>query len=190
MLVGGIAGNAIETHGKETTADGASTPSTGPYITMAEVQALLTQQKASEGSREEPAVAKASALSAEQFITLADVQALLSKEKAKTVLPSLPSSNICPPDLITILSLPYPEGYSPPKFVKFDSKECSALELVVRFIESLGAHRPNSNFHLREFSKFLTSRAYTWYVNLRPNSIATWEEMVNSFYAKFFQVHD
>ncbi|CAL5364327.1 unnamed protein product [Camellia sinensis] len=34
----------------------------------------------------------------------------------------------------------------------------------------------------------LTDRAYSWYVNLAPNSVRSWEEMVNKFHAKFFQV--
>lgn len=33
-------------------------------------------------------------------------------------------------------------------------------------------------------------RAYTWYVNLESYSVTTWEEMVNKFYAKFFQVRE
>lgn len=157
---------------------------------MAEVQALLAQQKASEACRKEPTVAETSTPSAGQFITLAKVQALFTKEKAKTVLPSLPSPDICPPYPMAILSLPYPEGYTQPKFVKFDSKEGSAKEHVVRFIESLGAHAANSNLCLCKFSKSLTSRAYTWFVNLEPYLITTWEEMVNIFYAKFFQVRE
>ncbi|KAI8536026.1 hypothetical protein RHMOL_Rhmol10G0223300 [Rhododendron molle] len=88
--------------------DGTSTPSTGPYITMA----LLAQQKASEASRKELAVAEASTPSAGQFITMAEVQALLTKEKAKIVVPSLPSPNTHPPYLVAILSLPYPERYT------------------------------------------------------------------------------
>lgn len=74
--------------------------------------------------------------------------------------------------------------------MKFDGKEGSAQEHVVRFIESLGAHAADNNLRLREFSKSLTSRVYTWYVNLEPYSIATWEEMVNKFYAKFFEVRE
>ncbi|KAI8572938.1 hypothetical protein RHMOL_Rhmol01G0240000 [Rhododendron molle] len=51
------------------------------------------------------------------------------------------------------------EGYTPPKFVKFDHKEGSAHEQVVRFIESFGAHAADSNLCLCEFSKSLTSHA-------------------------------
>ncbi|KAI8530124.1 hypothetical protein RHMOL_Rhmol11G0031200 [Rhododendron molle] len=86
--------------------------------------------------------------------------------------------------------MPYPKGYIPLKFVKFDGKEGTAQQHVVRFVESLGAQASDPNHCLREFSKSLTSRAFTWYVNLEPYSIATWEEMVNSFYAKFFQVRE
>ena len=39
---------------------------------------------------------------------------------------------------------------------------------------------------LREFSKSLTNRAYTWCSTLQPNSIPTWEDMVESFYTKYF----
>ncbi|XP_058180082.1 uncharacterized protein LOC131298621 [Rhododendron vialii] len=159
VLPAPTAGNPAGAHGKKPAVDGTSTLSVGPYITMVEVQALLTRQKA-----------------------------LLTKEKAKMIMPSLPNPDIRPPYPVTILLLPYPEGYTPPKFVKFDGKEGSAQEHVVRFIESLRAHALDTNLRLREFSKSLTSRAYMWYVNLEPYSIATWEEMVNNFYAKFFQV--
>lgn len=80
---------------------------------------------------------------------------------------------------------------SNPKFIKFDGKEGSTQEHVVRYIETaLGAHLSDCNLCLREFSKSLTSRVYTWYVNLTPYSITTWEEMVNKFYTQFFQVHE
>lgn len=122
------------------------------------------------------------------FLTLADVQALLQQEKAKATLPTLPNPEIQPPYPAVIMAMPYPEGYVPPKFVKFDGKEGSAQEHVHRFIETLGVHSQDPNLRLREFSKSLTARAYTWYVNLEPHSVNTWEEMVNLFYTKFFQV--
>ena len=36
----------------------------------------------------------------------------------------------------------------------------------------------------------LTERACSWYVNLAPNSIKSWGEMVNKFHTKFFQVRE
>ncbi|XP_028099923.1 uncharacterized protein LOC114299399 [Camellia sinensis] len=87
-----------------------------------------------------------------------------------------------------MLSYPYPEGYIVPKFTKFDGKQGNAREHVVRFIETLGIHGSNHVLRLREFSKSLTDRAYSWYTNLAPNSVRSWEEIVNKFHAKFFQV--
>ena len=44
----------------------------------------------------------------------------------------------------------------------------------------------NGDLCLREFSKSLTDRAYTWYSTLQPSSIATWDDMVESFCLKYF----
>ena len=124
----------------------------------------------------------------QQFLTLADVQAMFDLERGKRTLPSLPDPDVKPPYPIEMLSYPYPEGYTVPKFIKFDGKQGNAREHVVRFIETLGIHGSNHVLRLREFSKSLTDRAYSWYVNLAPNSVRSWEEMVNKFHSKFFQV--
>ncbi|XP_028112587.1 uncharacterized protein LOC114310695 [Camellia sinensis] len=73
---------------------------------------------------------------------------------------------------------------------KFDGKQGNAREQVVRFIKTLGVHGSDHSLSLREFSKSLTERAYSWYVNLAPNSIKSGEEMVNKFHTKFFQVQE
>ena len=86
--------------------------------------------------------------------------------------------------------MPYPTGYTVPKFIKFDRKQGNAKEQVVRFIETLGVHDSDHSLCLREFSKSLTKKAYSWYVNLALNSIKSWEEMVNKFHMKFFQVQE
>ncbi|CAL5345640.1 unnamed protein product [Camellia sinensis] len=54
--------------------------------------------------------------------------------------------------------------------------------------ETLGIHGSHHVLRLREFSKSLTDQAYSWYVNLAPNSVRNWEEMVNKFHTKFFQM--
>ncbi|XP_028059474.1 uncharacterized protein LOC114263174 [Camellia sinensis] len=77
-----------------------------------------------------------------------------------------------------------------PKFIKFDGKQGNAREHVARFIETLGVHDSDHSLRLREFSKSLIERACSWYVNLAPNLIKSWEEMVNNFHTKFFQVQE
>lgn len=42
---------------------------------------------------------------------------------------------------------------------------------VVRFIDSMGPYAHNTDLFLREFSKFLTDRVYTWYINLKPGAV-------------------
>lgn len=45
-----------------------------------------------------------------------------------------------------------------------------------------------SELYMREFSKSLTDRAYTWYVNLRASSVHDWEHLVSLYNVKFFYV--
>ena len=50
----------------------------------------------------------------------------------------------------------------------------------------MGPFAGNGDLCLREFSKSLTDRAYIWYSTLQLGSIATWNDMVESFYSKYF----
>ena len=54
----------------------------------------------------------------------------------------------------------------------------------------MGPHIGDSNLCLREFSKSLTDRAYTWYMTLQPTSVKTWDDMVKIFCGKFFRVEE
>ncbi|XP_028106172.1 uncharacterized protein LOC114305297 [Camellia sinensis] len=124
------------------------------------------------------------------FVTLANIQAMLKQERNKKQLPSLPDPDVKPPYSQEILTMPYPTGYTVPKFIKFDGKQGNTREHVVRFIETLGAHGSDHSLRLQEFFKSLTEKAYIWYVNLAPNSIKSWKEMVNKLHTKFFQVQE
>ncbi|KAB2632430.1 reverse transcriptase [Pyrus ussuriensis x Pyrus communis] len=77
----------------------------------------------------------------------------------------------------SVLHMPYPKGYKTPNLVRFDGREGSPKEHISHFIDTLGLHAGNCNLRLREFSKSLTDRAYTWYTTLAPGSILTWEEL-------------
>lgn len=60
-------------------------------------------------------------------------------------------------------------------------------EHVNRFIDALGSHAGDYNLRLREFSKSLIDRAYTWYITLAPDSVCSWEDLANRFCKKYFQ---
>ncbi|KAF5958172.1 hypothetical protein HYC85_005397 [Camellia sinensis] len=57
--------------------------------------------------------------------------------EGKRTLPSLSDPDVKPPYSIEMLSYPYSEGHTVPKFIKFDGKQGNAREHVVRFIETL-----------------------------------------------------
>ena len=54
-------------------------------------------------------------------------------------------------------------------------------------MDSKGPFAGDRELCLREFLKSLTNRAYTWYSTLQPNSIPTWEDIVESFCTKYFR---
>ena len=54
-----------------------------------------------------------------------------------------------------------------------------------KFIDTLGPYATDEDC-LREFSKSLCDRAYTWYIGLKPGLIPTWDDMVDVFCTKYF----
>ncbi|KAM1699702.1 hypothetical protein ACFX2K_031020 [Malus domestica] len=81
----------------------------------------------------------------------------------------------------------YPKGFKIPDFSLFASESSlSSLEHVARFTEQCEDF--NSDFHkLRLFNFSLTSSAFAWYINLLPNSIQSWEELVEKFHEQFYR---
>ena len=91
-----------------------------------------------------------------------------------------------PPYPAKLLSKPYPKKYETPTFTLYVGRKGNALEHVNKFLDSMGPFAGNRDICLWEFSKSLTNHAYTWYSTLQPVSIATWDDMVESFYSKYF----
>ncbi|KAM1296982.1 hypothetical protein ACFX2F_023987 [Malus domestica] len=76
----------------------------------------------------------------------------------------------------------YPKGFKIPDFSIFaEESSLSSLEHVARFTTQCGD--VNSDFNkLRLFNFSLTSSAFAWYINLPPNSVQSWEELVEKFH--------
>uniref|UniRef100_A0A2N9I1Y0 RNA-directed DNA polymerase n=1 Tax=Fagus sylvatica TaxID=28930 RepID=A0A2N9I1Y0_FAGSY len=72
----------------------------------------------------------------------------------------------------------------------FDGRKGSAVEHISKFLDSMGPFAGNGGLCLREFSKSLVDRAYTWYAMLPEGSIRDWEDMVESFCSKYFHVEE
>ncbi|KAM0956069.1 hypothetical protein ACFX2A_024890 [Malus domestica] len=81
----------------------------------------------------------------------------------------------------------YRKGFKIPDFSLFAGESSlSSLKHVARFTAQCGY--VNSDFHkLRLFNFSLTGSAFAWYINLLPNSIQSWEELVKKFHEQFYQ---
>ncbi|CAL2229206.1 unnamed protein product [Prunus armeniaca] len=106
-----------------------------------------------------------------------DVVAMLEKELSRSqedwkYIPQ-------PPYPTSLLQQPYLKGYETPTFVLFDGRKGSPKEHVNRFLDALGPHAGDYNLRLREFSKSLTDRAYTWYTTLAPGSMRSWDDLAS-----------
>uniref|UniRef100_A0A2N9GRN7 RNA-directed DNA polymerase n=1 Tax=Fagus sylvatica TaxID=28930 RepID=A0A2N9GRN7_FAGSY len=123
------------------------------------------------------------------FVTMSDVADLLKQERERP--PKEPRHFVRrPPYPIELLKEPYPEKYDTPVFALFDGRKGSAMEHISKFLDSMGPFAANGDLCLREFSKSLVDRAYTWYTVLPAGSIRTWEDMVESFCSKYFHVEE
>jgi hypothetical protein len=123
------------------------------------------------------------------FVTMSDVANLLKQEREKN--PKEPRLIVRkPPYPIELLKQPYPDKYVAPTFSRFDGRKGSALVDISKFIDSIGAYAGNGDLCLREFSKSLDDRAYTWYTTLPPGSVKVWEDMVELFCGKYFQAEE
>ena len=60
------------------------------------------------------------------------------------------------------------------------------MEHVNKFIDTLDPYAIDEDLCLREFSKSLCDRAYTWYIGLKLRSIPTWDDMVDVVCTKYF----
>ena len=60
------------------------------------------------------------------------------------------------------------------------------MEHVSKFIDTLDPYAIDEDLCLREFSKSLCDRAYTWYIGLKLRSIPTWDDMVDVVCTKYF----
>ncbi|EOY18919.1 H0502G05.11 protein [Theobroma cacao] len=70
-----------------------------------------------------------------------------------------------------VATKPYPKDYISPKFKQFNGKTSDAREHVMKFVKTLGFASLDDNLKLKEFSKSLIEKTYTWHVNLTPGSV-------------------
>ncbi|EOY03862.1 H0502G05.11 protein [Theobroma cacao] len=102
---------------------------------------------------------------AKSFVTKKELANLLD-QKNKSL--NFSEFNLKLPYSASIIPKPYPKDYTSPKFKQFNSKIGDAREYVMKFVETFGATKLDDDLKLKEFSKFLIEKAYSWNVNLTP----------------------
>ncbi|EOY00436.1 H0502G05.11 protein [Theobroma cacao] len=121
------------------------------------------------------------------FVTLEELQKLLD-QKNKSL--NFSEFDLKLPYPASVAAKPYPKDYTSPKFKQFNGKTGDAREHVMKFVETLGVAGLDDDLKLKEFSKSLTEKAYTWYVNLTPGSVQSWNQMCRMFGEKFFSTQE
>ncbi|KAL6284489.1 hypothetical protein ACE6H2_015419 [Prunus campanulata] len=82
-------------------------------------------------------------------------------------------------------ALPFPKGYQRPKFEKFDGINGSPQEHLAHFHSACGETSQSDALLIRQFVQSLKESAFTWYTELLPGSILTWDDLQKAFLAQF-----
>lgn len=90
-------------------------------------------------------------------------------------------------------AIPYPTGYTVPKFKMFTGegpKMISPDQHLAHFIATCGNTSGNDALLLRQFPQSLGGSAFEWYYSLENGSIKSWDDMMDAFRAKFAVASD
>ena len=82
-------------------------------------------------------------------------------------------------------AVPFPAGYQRPIFDKFDGLHGSPHEHLAHFYSACGETTLNYALLIRQFVQSLKGSAFTWYTQLQPGSIQTWDDLQRAFLSQF-----
>ncbi|XP_015949501.1 uncharacterized protein LOC107474392 [Arachis duranensis] len=82
-----------------------------------------------------------------------------------------------------------PRGVKNPKITTKFAGEVgeSTTEHVAHYLVEIGNLANDENLKMKFFPSSLTKNAFTWFSNLRPNSITTWNQLETAFHAQFYR---
>jgi len=82
----------------------------------------------------------------------------------------------------------FPKGYKVPEYFLFSGEENkSTIEHIARFSVQCGEAGSKDYLKLRLFANSLTKSAFSWYMNLPPNSINSWYDPESKFHEQFYR---
>ncbi|XP_057747373.1 uncharacterized protein LOC130966576 [Arachis stenosperma] len=82
-----------------------------------------------------------------------------------------------------------PRGVKNPKITTKFAGEVreSTTDYVARYLVEIGNLANDENLKMKFFPSSLTKNAFTWFSNLRPNLITTWNQLETAFHAQFYR---
>ncbi|XP_020985721.1 uncharacterized protein LOC110274778 [Arachis duranensis] len=89
----------------------------------------------------------------------------------------------------TVQMAEVPRGIKNPKIVTMFAGEVgeSTTKHVARYLVEIGNLANDENLKMKFFPSSLMKNTFTWFSNLRPNSITTWAQLENAFHAQFYR---
>lgn len=118
--------------------------------------------------------------------TLQDVKTMIAEGIREMYLSSKPPiSGYLKPYPAHYDTLPFPKGYQRPLFDKFDGVNSPPHEHLAHFYSACGETSQTNALLIRQFVQSLKGAAFTWYTQLQPGSILTWDDMQKAFLAQF-----
>lgn len=123
--------------------------------------------------------------STQDFVAVANLTTFLGKERYRQSLTTFQFIRD-PPYLKEILSKPYLKKYESPTFLQYDGREGNVVEHVSESLDAMRDHVSNKDLCQHEFSKSFFDRVCTWHTTLLPNSVCSWDEMVEQFCQNIF----
>ena len=85
---------------------------------------------------------------------------------------------------------PYLANYTFPIFSKYDGITGNVREHIKWYMDALIAHSHDQELRLREFSRSLEGRAFTWYTSLALGLVLSWNDLATQFMKKFFALEE
>ncbi|KAI5317664.1 hypothetical protein L3X38_037371 [Prunus dulcis] len=82
-------------------------------------------------------------------------------------------------------AIPFSKGYQRPIFDKFDGISSLPHEHLAHFYSACGETSQSDALLVRQVVQSLKGSAFTWYTQLPPGSILTWDDMQKAFLAQF-----
>ncbi|RYR28801.1 hypothetical protein Ahy_B01g052989 [Arachis hypogaea] len=82
-----------------------------------------------------------------------------------------------------------PRGVKNPKIVTKFAGEVgeSTTEYIARYLVEIRNLANDENLKMKFSPSSLTKNAFTWFLNLRPNSITTWNQLETAFNSQFYR---